>query len=73
MENIIFKDKSLLDKVEKKALKVISMAMVGEKIINTSVNVLRIKNILEQEIEIEKRKKLENQEKIIIIVLQESQ
>ena len=62
-KHYIIKDKSLLDKVEKKALKVISMAMVGEKIINTSVNVLRIKNILEQEIEIERRKKLENQEK----------
>ena len=60
-KHYIIKDKSLVDKVHKKALKVISMAMVGEKIINTSVNVLRIKNILEQEIE--KRKNLENQEK----------
>ena len=60
-KHYIIKDKNLVDKVHKKALKVISMAMVGEKIINTSVNILRIKNILEQEIE--KRKNLENQEK----------
>jgi len=35
------------------------MAMVGEKMLNTSVNVQRIKNILEQEINSEKNKKLE--------------
>ena len=33
------------------------MAMVGEKMLNTSVNVQRIKNILEQEINSEKNKK----------------
>ncbi|MHB9337540.1 type III toxin-antitoxin system CptIN family toxin [Fusobacterium pseudoperiodonticum] len=55
----VIKDKNLIKKVEKKASKVISMAMVGEKILNTSVNVQRIKNILEQEINSEKNKKLE--------------
>ena len=50
---------NLIKKVEKKASKVISMAMVGEKMLNTSVNVQRIKNILEQEINSEKNKKLE--------------
>ena len=35
------------------------MAMVGEKMLNTSVNVQRIKNILEQEINNKKNKKLE--------------
>ena len=55
----VIKDKNLIKKVEKKASKVISMAMVGEKMLNTSVNVQRIKNILEQEINSEKNKKLE--------------
>ena len=55
----VIKDKNLIKKVEKKASKVISMEMVGEKMLNTSVNVQRIKNILEQEINSEKNKKLE--------------
>ena len=54
----VIKDKNLIKKVEKKASKVISMAMVGEKMLNTSVNVQRIKNILEQEINSEKNKKI---------------
>ena len=55
----VIKDKNLIKKVEKKASKVISMTMVGEKMLNTSVNVQRIKNILEQEINSKKNKKLE--------------
>ena len=63
--HFVIKDKNLVDRVEKKALKVISMAMVRKKIIDTSIDVRKIKRILEKEIENESKleeKKIDTEE-----------